>query len=361
LLDPDGTHYQEERADGVDLVTIPVGWNLAEPEEGSFSNAYIQSVIAQLEAAKAVGLSVILDPGIQYAPAWAMSLSASSQFEDQYGDLFGGAAASGDEVPNAVTDPTVRTALGAYLAWLGGQFPTGLLYAVRVGGGPDGELRYPPSTFNGHTNCYWAYDPVSRASSPVPGWAPGMGTTEQAQEFIDYYNSNLANYGAWLNQQFYIDFSGLTQLLLLPGWGQRPGYVAQGVASQLESGSVELNNGTDWALQLSALPYPAATVAYTTWLDAPSQGSTPQLEDPADYLAGLVSSTSLRLGGENTGGGSLPNLTLSLARASSLGFTVVNWMPESQIYDPTAFMQANTTSTAISPAAFMAAVQQYIG
>lgn len=361
ILQPDGTHYQQEHAIGISLVTIPVGWNLAEPIEGTFNESYMQSVLSQIAIAKASGMSVILDPGIQYAPTWVMTLDDSSQFVDQYGDRFGGPPGSGDEVPNAVTDALVRSALQSYLAWLGQQFPTGLLYAIRVGGGPTSELSYPPSTFNGHTDCYWAYDPDTQQQMSVPDWMPGTGTAADAQAFIDQYNANLAAYGAWLNEEIYEDFSGLTQLLMLPAWGQRPGFVQAGVATLLMQGSVELNNGTDWPLQLASIPHPSSTVVYTTWLDAPNEGSTAQLMDPANYLASLVTGTAFRLGGENTGGGSLSNLTLCLARAASLGYLLVNWMQESQLFDPQEYAQQEPSSPPIAPNVFAAAVQQYLG
>lgn len=360
ILEPDGQHYRAERALGISLVTLQVGWGLAEPEPGQFNAGYLESVLARVEDARSAGMSVILDPGVQYAPAWVMNLDPSSQFEDQYGDRFDGPVGSGDMVPNAVSDPLVRGALAEYLRWLGARIPASSLYAVRVGGGPSGELRYPPADYEGHTDCYWAYDPDTQRTEPVPSWRPGTGTPGRAEQFIDAYNESLAGYGAWLSEQMYAAFPGLTQVLMLPGWGQRPGYVPQGVATLLTEGSPELNLGTDWSLDLAGSPHPDLTVAYTTWLDAPSQGTTAQLEDPATYLASLVRGTHLRTGGENTGGGSVANLRLGLARARSLGFSLVDWMDESQIFEPGQYEQEWPSSHPITQKVFGATVAEFM-
>ncbi len=82
---------------------------------------------------------------------------------------------SGNNVANAFTDLAVRAAEGTYLAWLGSQIQPGEIIAIRQGGGPLGELRYPLPDDNGHTNSYWAYDASTQAALPAfrPGVDPG--------------------------------------------------------------------------------------------------------------------------------------------------------------------------------------------
>ena len=84
----------------------------------------------------------------------------------------------------------------------------------------------------------------------------------------------------------------------------------------------------DWPAELAALPDKASTIAYTTYLDAPSFRGN---EDPANYLASLAAPYGMRLGGENTGGGTLASLALSLQRARSLGYVVFDWMDQGQV------------------------------
>jgi hypothetical protein len=355
LLQTDGPQYQEAVTDGVGAVTLTIGWNDAEPNPNQFSAAYLGGIDSEINSARDSGLDVILDVGIQYPPSWILALNSASRFVDQYGDVFSGTPSSGNDVANTITDPAVRLALASYLEWLGSQLPLNNVYAIRVGGGPDGELRYPSAEFNGHTDCFWAYDVDTQTGSPVPGWTPGSGTIADASAFLAYYDQNLTDYESWLTAQIGSDFGGLTQLLMLPGWGERPGEVAQGTNSLLTAHLDELNLGLDWTSQLSAIANPSRTIVYTTWLDAPSNGPTPTTEDPADYLAYLVDG-KFKLGGENAGGGTLANLTVSVARAKKLHFALVDWMTASQIYDHSEFVSAYPTSVTISETRFHDAI-----
>ena len=330
VLGVSGQYFGQEASAGVDTVTIAVGWNEAEPSESTFSTSYLLGMKNEIEAAKAAGLGVVLDPGLQYPPDWVFSLPGGTRFVNQYGDVFTGTEASGNNVANAVTDIAVRNAESTYLAWLGQQIPGSSLVAIRQGGGPLGELRYPDAVYDGHTNSFWAYDASTQAVSPVPGWVPGSGTTTQATSFLQSYDAALDGYGAWLNGQMEADF-GTEELVMLPGWGERPGGAASEISSLLTLDMDEFNQGLDWSDLLSSLPDPGHSVAYTTYLDAPTvQPPTPQLEDPADYLATLVASTPIRLGGENTGDGSIADMDLCIRRAetstssSSSGWTRPN-------------------------------------
>ena len=332
VLGVSGRYLVRERDSGISAVTISVSWSQSEPNPGSFSASYDATIDDKIISALAAGLKVVLDPGLQYPPGWVFSLPGGTRFVNQYGDIFTGTPSSGDDVANAVTDPSVRHAEGIYLAWLGSHLPADSLAAVREGGGPLGELRYPDPDYNGHSDSYWAYDSSTQAALPaaVRGWVPGTGTTVQAQTFLGAYNARLVGYGRWLNAELHGDFA-TDELVLLPGWGERPGGEAVEVASRLTLGMDEFNEGLDWVDLLDSLPDPDHSVAYTTYLDAPSVKPTLALEDPADFLAYLTEGTPIRLGGENTGNGTMANLQLSLHRARLLDFAIVQWMDEAQL------------------------------
>jgi hypothetical protein len=330
LLGVDGDNFAAEAGAGIGFVTINVGWANAEPSNGVFDTDYIGAVQAEIASARSLGLHVILDPGLQYAPDWVFQLPGGARFVDQYGDAFGGAEVSGNDVANGVTDMAVRSAEGNYLQWLGSQVPGSELSAVRVGGGPLGELRYPEGSYNGHSDCFWAYDPSTQATSPVPGWVPGTGNAAQATLFLDAYNKNLVNFGDWLDQSMATDF-GTNELVLLGGWGERPGVAEQETASLLTLGYDEFSQGLDWATLLPSLPDRAGSIAYTTYLDAPSYGTTPQTVDPADYIATLAEPLGMRVGGENTGNGTIADLDLVVQRGLQLHMAIVNWMDEAQV------------------------------
>jgi hypothetical protein len=325
-----GQHFGAERRAGVGAVTLDAAWSSAEPAPSRFSARYARSLQHRVAAAVAAGFEVILDPGLQYAPLWVFALGGTTRFVDQYGDTFTGAPGSGNDVANGVGDSAVRAAEGTYLRYLGRLFSAGELYAVRAGGGPLGELRYPGATYHGHGDCYWGYTTRPTGHDPSAPWVPGTGTPAQAAQFLDRYDAALVRYGQWLDRVTYLDFD-TTVVLLLPGWGERPGVATAEVASLLTLPFDEFNQGLDWTDLLGALPEPAHTVAYTTYLDAPPDTADPANVVPADFLASLATADHLALGGENTGDGTVADLQLSLQRAVTLGFALVEWMDEAQL------------------------------
>lgn len=332
LLGSDDHYLGLEQANGVGAITVAVSWDDAEPAPGTFGGAYLRAVSAEIDTIRSTGMEAVLDPGLQYPPAWVFALPGGTRFVNQYGAAFTGTLASGNDVANAVTDPSVRAAEAGYLTWLGSGVARGSIVAVRQGGGPLGELRYPSPDYHRNTNSFWAYDTSTQALLPasVRGWLPGTGSPEQAQTFLDAYNSALDGFGSWLNAQVRADFA-TNELVMLPGWGERPGVAAPEIASRLTLTLPEFNQGLDWTDLLPALPDPLHSVAYTTYLDAPSFGTTPQDEDPASFIASLVRGTALRLGGENTGNGTPADMECSLVRAALLHYVIVQWMDEAQL------------------------------
>jgi hypothetical protein len=342
VLSVGGARYSDEAAAGIKAVTINASWRSAEPTNNGFSASYASQLNLKIDNAIAAGMQVIIDPGIHYPPDWVFTLPGGTRFVNQYGDTFTGAADSGMNIANTVTNPDVRAALAGYLAWLGKQIPKGKLLGIRQSGGQYGQLRYPDASYNGHTNSWWAYDTSTQAQSPVPGWKPGTGTTTQAQQFLDNYNRNLVNYGVWLNNELSKDFA-TTILLVLPGFGERPGQATDLVNSRLTNLKDSFNQGLDWANLIPSLADPAHTVVYTTWLDAPDGlQNTVQLEDPVHYLAALANAYGLRLGGQNSASTDAA-LSVAAGRAKDLDMVIFNWASESTLV--TAGTSTNTALT----------------
>ena len=99
IVGASGNYYPGEVSAGVQVVTIAASWNSAEPTQGTFSTHYADQLNAKINAARAAGLDVILDPGMQYTPAWVFNLKGGTRFVNQYGDVFTGPAASGTTWP----------------------------------------------------------------------------------------------------------------------------------------------------------------------------------------------------------------------------------------------------------------------
>lgn len=295
-----GESNQQLAGEGYGMAVIPLAWALIEPQPGQFSSTAIQQVQSEIYQANAAGLDATIDIGTQYAPSWVFSVGGGTRFVDQYGDAFGGDPASGNDVANAVTDMAVRAQMGSYLTYLGSHLSN--VAAVRVGGGPYNELRYPSGWSGSQANAFWFYDASSQALLPAAlrGWRPGTGTTAQAAAFLGYYNAAMDQYAGWLVTQAGGDFPASKIELLLPGWGQRPGETKLAADSLLSVTGDEVNQGLDWLDLIPNLPAVGRVVAYTTWGDAPSGGPTNPA--PAQFIHSLLPAGVLG-GGETTGNG----------------------------------------------------------
>lgn len=323
---------------GVTAVSLEVGWDRLEPQRGRIDPTYAAQVAGRAEQIRAAGLDVILDAGLQYPPSWVFDVGGDTRFVNQYGDVWQGQV--GARVPDAVFNPRVRRAQNRYLHRLSAVLHDGPIAAIRVGGLWYNELHYPPATVGDHRNSLWAFSPTAQAQSPVPGYRPGQGTTEETAAFLAWYLEEINDYGMWQLRHYRRAFGWRPTLqLLLPGWGVRPGDVDKAVAGGLRGATRgeltgALNEGLDWA---GLLPR-AATVrghneAYTTWVDAADQGADPVYESPVRHLVRLAQPLGLPVAGENTGTNSPEEMQRSVDRVHELGLTGLVWMNAAQLQD----------------------------
>lgn len=305
-------------------MVISAYWAQIEPSEGSYSASATTALQGQISAAISAGLQPVLDLGSQYPPSWIFNVGGGTQFVDQYGDVYTDSPGSGNDVANAVTDKNVQVQLGDYIAYLGSHL-TGLT-AVRLGGGPYNELKYPDTTGT-YVNAYWFYDESSQATLPsdVRGWIPGTGTEAQAATFINAYNAALVAFGVWLVETSAAAFPSSVRLeLLLPSWGQRAGDVATAIDHLLVGTNDSLNLGLDWIDLLPLLTGFPQVVAYSTWADSTNGGvGNP---DPAAFIHSILPS-GMAEGGESTGNGNTTTAgeALMLQDAQNWGWYSVVW------------------------------------
>ena len=335
-------HTSAIRGAGIKVVTISLYWEQAEPAPGVYSADFFNAKRRELSDLKASGFLVILDVGIQYPPAWVFQLDANTRFVDQYGDQWVQSNASGKNVPNAIFDPNVRQAMANYIRGVSNELGSDF-YGVRIGGGYWNELRYPEPNYAGHTNCYWAFDEAALAQDPVPDWRPGQASQDHsaAQAFSQWYLGELKDFELWQVSTYRSVFPGYL-VLMYPGWGIRDGQLASAVANDLagsttfeQNGSLQM--GEAFQVLVAALPPDPKLVVYTTWLDSnpawsDDTSSAPPRWSPAKYLASLAASRNLPVWGENSGGGDVAAMKLTVGRARALNFGVVFWMSEDDLF-----------------------------
>jgi hypothetical protein len=319
---------------GVNAVTVELAWAAYEPSRGQWNSTYVQQQRARIAQLDQQGTYVILDLGLQYPPTWAFDLPGATHLQDQYGNTWSGD--TGAKIVNAVFNPEVRAAQDQYIAQVATDLPVASIGAVRVGGLNMGELSYPPSTAAGGTSL-WMYDASAQSLAPVPGWRPGSGSASDAQRSLDFYYGSLTSYGSWLLDLTARSFPQADLHLLLPSWGLRPGQTEEALAAGLRGttpGEIndQITQGLDWSSQIPLLTrYGGRAVAYTTWLDAPSQGTTPRYLSPAEYIYSLARPLNVAVAGENTGGSNVASMQLCLERVRELGLRGMLWMTASTL------------------------------
>jgi hypothetical protein len=286
------------------------------------------------------GYKLILSLGVHDPPTWVFGYP-NSRYVNQFGQIYNlqeGLYDQGDA--NAVFNPKVRELMGSYIARVFADLGTDFV-AVRIGGGRYGELTYPPTSYEGRTNAYWAFDANARASSPTPNWLPGQPSPNgEAKRFLEWYLDSLKGYEQWQIATLREHYTG-PLMLLFPSWGIRPGEIDQAVGVNLNgSTSAEINGevqrGYDFARQVSAIGDQGVVVT-TTWLDADASkdsGSDPRFWSPVKYLASLANAHPLKLQryGENTGQGNSATMQFAISQMKKYGLFGLAWFNESELY-----------------------------
>lgn len=331
-----------ERVAGVTMKVVRLSWRQLEPSDGRFSTEYLAAKRAEICALDAGGMRVVLDSGLQDTPQWIHRLP-DSYLVNQYGRPWTTSTVPGQSVDDADADlifnPRLRAIAARYFAFVGRTLGPDIA-AIRIGGGQNNELQYPPASTPGHPNTYWAFGPLAQRESPVPGWKPGDPSPDgQAAAFLSWYWNSLTNYEQWQINAVRTNYRGPI-LVLYPGWGIRPGQYNAAVADDLDGRSTaeintEVQRAHDFSQQVAAI-HRTGVWAETTWLDAPfgnDDSADPAEWTPVHYLATLVRANPLHplLWGENTGHGDLQSLITSVQRARSFGLTGLIWFNEPEL------------------------------
>lgn len=352
ILQPKPAYAQPLADAGLSLVVLGVSWERFEPSAGTTNPDYIRQLLSELATYRRAGLQVILDPGVQYPPAWLFDIP-HSRYRNQYGDLFADRS-SGMNVANSVFNAAVRKRYAFHLAALFRELGTGF-FSVRLGGGWYGELNYPPATFANKANCYWAFDPIAQGTQPglsagmtacpVPDWKPGTTSPDHAsaRRFLDWYLASLQNYHDWQIKTVRQLYPG-PLMMMYPSWGIRPGQLEPAVTGDLSGATSpekngEIQRGFDFARFIGGIKDPNVWV-HCTWLDANPEWSDETSPDPArwspvHYLSDLARrhQPALTVSAENTGGGGPEILRLCAERTRAYDLKTMFWAFAPDLFD----------------------------
>jgi hypothetical protein len=338
VLQATQAHAAQERGAGITVGSLELNWSRYEPGPGQFDAGYAAQMRSRMDALRAAGLSVVLDVGMQYPPAWVFGVSPNTRFVDQYGDVWHGSLS--EDVPNAVWDNAVRNAEAAYVARVAADLGDGF-YAVRAGGLLQNELRYPHQQYTGHGNVYWGFDGAAQAQSPVPGWRPGQPGTAQAGAFANWYMQSLTDFQTWLIGTYRSRFPSAILQLLKPSWGLRPGDLDAAIARNLDGSTPAANWGTlemglDWQRQVDAIHDPRVQL-YNSWMERGEDGGSANTMAPAHYLATLGAARGFPTVGENATAGDSPGVMQTIVqRARAWGLAGLMWLDEDTLFTTSA-------------------------
>jgi hypothetical protein len=337
VLQGSGRYLAQEANAGITVLTLELAWDKYEPGRDSFDMSYIAAQKAKLRAFCDAGFSVVLAPGLNHPPDWVFALDQNTYYVNQYGDRYA-PDRPGSKVANGVFDPAVRATQEAYVARLRADL-CDCFYAIRVGGGQDGEVMYPSSDYNGHPNSFWGYDANAQASSPVPHWLPGTASREDARQFWSYYVERLVDYQNWLVKTFRGHFTAWMELLY-PDSGLRPGQAAYAIDNLLAGNTPAqerglLSVGTDFEALVNGLR-DRHVIVYSTDMEEAGQGTAPLTESSIRYLQGLASARHLPVAGENSGDGQPAHvMQLCVQRLQSMSLVGMMWLAEPALVDET--------------------------
>ncbi len=355
-LESEPAHLPALNDAGVQAVVVGISWDQCEPAEGQFSEPALKILQQKIAAFRAAGKSIVLDLGVQYPPEWVFRFP-SSHFVNQYGDSFLAKPGSGDCGVNLVFSQEMRDKFEAYVGRIFAEIGTDYA-AVRLGGGRYGELGYPGSTFQHHTNCYWAFDPIAQSPAPgtalpsgvqpcpVRGWLPGQASAQHdsARHFLNWYMDSMKNYHDWQIATLRKYYPGPLFMLYPSTGGLRPGQLnaainddANGSTGPEKTG--EVGRGYDMARFVAGITDPQVVV-YSTWIDgffgSDNSSPDPARWSPGHYLASLAAAHQppLLVGGENTGSpDDVANLRLAFQRVRDDRLCVMFWAFERTLFD----------------------------
>ena len=303
---------------GVRAVLVEATWADAEPRPGVFNEAYLQQLLGQVRSFRAMGFKVALNYGLEQAPSWLMALPGA-HYVNQFGTEY-----TAEPVPNLIFDTSLRSYAQAFtdaILRLLGRF----VYLVRVGGGYDGELDYPPPASGESPNQYWAYGPAAHAQSPEESWRP-CSPTGQARAFLRSYLTALVDFQQWQIRSVRSVYRG-DIAVLYPSVGFTAANEQQALSDDLcgrtaieQTGAIA--RGWDQAQQVGALSGPGLVV-YSTAVDNPAA---------IGELGRLAADRHLALAGENGGFNGPTAMARAVHEARAWHLTSFFWIRAQQAY-----------------------------
>lgn len=303
-------------AGGTHAVVL-AGWDVLETADGTWNTTNVAAVQSKIEEAWTAGLHVILEPGLQYPPAWAQS--AIAPFKNQSGTEYLPSDAA-SKVRDWVWTATGRTILGDFLTGLLSRLDLTHVGSVRLGGSWYNELQFPAWNYGiSGQIAYWCFSTAAQTGTGIAsgmtsataagiagyaydsgglsdagGWTP----TTNDNTFQSWYTGSLTTFAGWMVDTVATEWGG-------PIWLMFPGVGLRDVHGKNSQGwRQELAEGKDWGSHITALfPTRPKLRGWCTWVDYDDNSTTDVATmSPSRYLRKRLVDAGYgarRIGGEN--------------------------------------------------------------
>ena len=196
---------QAIKAAGCTHVVISAFWDRL--QNGGPGTALESGGLADLNAefddARTVGLTPILENGVQYPPAWVTD--TIEPFRDQGGHDWITEVGSGADCRNWIWTANGRAAIGDYYTKVAAGLTTtnrAAVDRVRFGGGYFGEVQYPVEQLSSPWS-YWGFGASMQTGTglatgltacPLPDYVPFTGSDAQDVQWINWYLRGLEDF-----------------------------------------------------------------------------------------------------------------------------------------------------------------------
>lgn len=322
------TQPEKQIADaGLDFLLIPAFWDrLQTADNGELVPGQVETLKDQIDKARAEGLEVLFQVAFHYPPPWAKTLL--DPFVDQFGNEWAGGA--GDDIRDWVWSSTGRVKVAGFIdvlfAALGPAYLS-KIWAIRLGGGPFGELGFP-NPGSAPFFSLWGFGAAPQLGIDLAfdqTIAPHLGpwaTQEMKEAWIGWFHSSLDVFVTWLIAAHRTYWKGPI-FVLHPSFGIRDNWEFDSVAYQQAAAE-----GQDWRRFVTSYASEPGVYPWSTWADRLDVTVPPVLDsDKAPFRKLWELSTAEQkqgIGGENTG---TYNLNLfDPDGAIALGYASIMWI-----------------------------------
>lgn len=339
VLNPDTltlAQMRDWKAQGGTAVHVEAFWDrLQSSPGGALHGTDLAALNAAIDNAHGIGLEIYLSCAIQYPPQFVKDTVPPFRSQPRFDRDFV-AGGPGEDIRDWVWSQAGRDHIADFIAKVLAGVDLTKIAAMRLGGGPYNEVRFPSPAGSSNdiaTLKYWGYSSAARGiglaagmgANPDPAYDPYMGDAAKDAAFERWYLGSMARFVAWLVDRHRAGGWGGDIYVLHTSYLLRTGFAPTDWARLLE-----VAGGCDCASVMDAYKAKANVWPGCTWLDLGDQGNPSNDRTKAPWRKvrdeAVARGIGAKLYGENTGGGDNANMDAIFHGPMANGYTTLFWL-----------------------------------